>query len=114
MKPNKAYAFRRGGKYQMASNTDFRKSVRFEHKSTIMISDDGSDYISYAQMLNFSSGGLYFESDVSFKPDTKIQIQFDRPPFQSGPKTLSSVVRWNRELTDFDSDYYYGIGVKFV
>ena len=103
-----------GGKCQMVSNTDFRKSIRFEHKSTVMIADEHSDYFSYAQISNFSSGGLYFESDIAFKQGTTIQIQFDRPPFQSGPKTLRSVVRWCRELTDFDSDYYYGIGAKFV
>jgi hypothetical protein len=79
-----------------------------------MLADEHSDYFSYAQMFNISSGGLYFESDVALKRETKIQIQFDNPPFRSGPKTLSSVVRWCRELTDYDSDYNYGIGVKFV
>jgi len=98
----------------MLSNTDFRKSIRFEHKTTVMLADEHSDYFTYAQVLNFSSGGLYFESDIAFKQGTKIQIQFDRPPFQSGPKTLRSVVRWCRELSDFGSDYYFGIGVKFI
>ena len=103
-----------GGKYQMVSSTDFRKSKRFEHKSTVMLADEHWCNLSYAQMFNFSSGGLYFESDIAFNQGTKIQIQFDRAPFKSGPKTLKSVVRWRRELTDFNSDYYYGIGVKFV
>ena len=98
----------------MVSDTDFRKSIRFEHKSTVMLADEHSDYFSYAQMFNIRSGGLYFESDVALKRETKIQIQFDNPPFRSGPKTLSSIVRWCRELTDYDSDYNYGIGVKFV
>ena len=103
-----------GGKYQMVSDTDFRKSIRFDHKSTVMLAGEHSDYFSYAQMFNISSGGLYFESDVDFKQGTKIQIQFERPPIKSGSKTLSSVVRWCRELTDYNSDYNYGIGVKFV
>lgn len=98
----------------MLSDTDFRQSIRFDHKSTIMIAEKHSGYFSYAQMFNISSGGLYFESDIAFKQGTRIQIQFDRPPFQSGPRTLGSVVRWCRKLTDFDSEYYYGIGVKFV
>ena len=103
-----------GGKCQMVSKTDFRKSIRFEHKSTVMLADEHSDYFSYAQMYNISSGGLYFESDVAFRQGTKIQIQFERPPIESGYKILSSVVRWCRELTSIDSDYNYGIGVKFV
>ncbi len=98
----------------MVSTPDYRKSIRFEHKSIVMLADEHLEYFSYAQMFNFSGGGLYFESDVAYKPGTKIQIQFDNPPFQSGPKTLSSVVRWCRELTDYDSDYTYGVGVKFI
>ena len=98
----------------MVSTPGHRKSIRFEHKSTVMLSDEHSEYFSYAQTLNFSGGGLYFKSDVAYKPGTKIQIQFDNPPFQSGPKTLSSVVIWFRELTDYDSDYTYGIGVKYI
>ena len=96
----------------MVSDTEHRKSIRFEHKSTIMLSDEHSEYFSYAQMFNFSGGGLYFGSDVAYKQGTKVRIQFDNPPFQSGPKTLSSVVRWCRELTD--SDYTFGVGVKFI
>lgn len=77
----------------MVSSPDYRKNLRYENKSTIMLSDENSEYFLYAQMLNFSGGGLYFESDVAFKPDTKIEIQFIRPPFLSGPKILSSSVR---------------------
>ena len=57
---------------------------------------------------------VYFKSDVAYKQGTKIQIQFDNPPFQSGPKTLSSVVIWCRKLFDYDSDYTFGVGVKFI
>ena len=98
----------------MVSNTDFRKSIRFEHNSTVMLADEHSDYFAYAKMFNFSSGGLYFESDIAFKQGTKIQIQFANPPFRSGPKTLSSVVRWCLKLTAYDTDYTYGVGVQFI
>ena len=98
----------------MLSYPYHRKSVRFEHKSIVMLTDEHSKYFSYAQMSNFSGGGLYFKSDIAYKPGTKIQIQLDNPPFRSGPKSLSSVVRWCRELTEYDSDYTYGIGIKFI
>jgi hypothetical protein len=103
-----------GGKYQMVSTPDHRKSKRFEHKSTVMLSDEHSEYFSYAQMSNFSGGGLYFKSDVAYKQGTKIRIQFDNPPFQSGPKALSSVVRWCREVIDYDFDYTFEVGFKFI
>jgi len=37
-----------GGKYQMVSTPDHRKSKRFEHKSTVMLSDEHSEYFYYA------------------------------------------------------------------
>jgi len=98
----------------MVSDTDYRKSIRFEQKSTVMLSDEHSEYFSYAQMFNFRGDGLYFKCDVAYKQGTKIRIQFDNSPFQSGPKILNSVVRWCRELTDYDSDYTFGVGVKFI
>ena len=98
----------------MVSSPDHRKSIRFEHKSTVMLAVEHSDYFLYAQMFNISGGGLYFESDNAFKQGAKIQIQFEKPPVQSGPKTLSLIVRWCRESTDFDSDYTFGVGVKFI
>ena len=98
----------------MLSTPDRRKSKRFKHKSTVMLSDERSEYFSYAQMFNFSGGGLYLKSDIAYKPSSKIRIQFDDPPFQSGPKTLSTVVRWCRELTEYDSDYTFGIGLMFI
>ena len=98
----------------MVSTPDYRKSIRFEHKSAIMLTDEHSKHSFFAQMINFCVGGLYFESDVALKRGTKIQIQFDNPPFRSDPQILSSAVRWCRKLTDYDSDYTYGIGVKFI
>ena len=92
----------------------FRKNIRFEHKSIVTLADEHSEYLSYAQMLNFSGDGLYFKSDVAIKPGTKIKIQIDYSPFQSSPKELSSVVRSCRELANYDSDYTYGVGVKHI
>ena len=77
----------------MVPTPDHRKSIRIEHKSTIILANEHFEYFSYAEVFNFSGGGLYFKSNVAYKQGTKIRIQFDNPPFQSGPKTLSSVVR---------------------
>ena len=98
----------------MSPAAEQRDTTRVKHKARILLENFPSGAHYKAKMYNYSRGGLYFESDIAFKQGITIQIQFDRPPFQSGPKTLRSVVRWCRELTDFDSDYYYGIGAKFV
>ena len=41
----------------MVSTPDHRKSMRFEHKSIVMLANERSEYFSYAQMFNFSGGG---------------------------------------------------------
>jgi hypothetical protein len=102
------------GGYQVLSSPDYRKNMRYEHKSTILLANEHLEDFCYAQMFNFSGGGLYFESDFAFRPGSKIQIRFDRPPFRSAPKTLSSVVSWYRELPYDDSEYAFGIGAKFI
>jgi hypothetical protein len=55
------------GNYQMVSNPDFRITLRFEYKSLVTLADEHSEYFSYAQMFNFSGGGLYFELESLFE-----------------------------------------------
>ena len=98
----------------MVLGAEHRKNLRLEHKSAIMVKDEHSKYSLFAQMSNYCISGLYFESNVALKQGTKIQIQFGNPPFRSGPKILSSTVRWCRKLENYNSDYNYGIGVKFI
>ena len=98
----------------MVSTHYYRKGIRIKHKSAIMLTDKHSKYSFFAQMINYCVGGLYFESDVALKRGTKIQILFANPPFRSGPQILNSAVRWCRKLTDYHSNYTYGIGVKFI
>ena len=98
----------------MGSSPDYRKEMRHAHKSIVLFADEQSDYFSYAHMSNWSSSGMYFESDVALRPDTKIQIRFDNEFNWAGGNTLRSVVRWCRELAYDDSEYAFGIGVKFI
>jgi hypothetical protein len=37
----------------MVSNLDYRKSIRFEHKSTVMLADEHYEYFSYVHMVAF-------------------------------------------------------------
>ena len=100
--------------YQLVSVPNYRKSIRFEHKYTVILTDEQKEPFTHAQMLNFSNGGLYFKSDVALNPGTKIKIRFGHSSCKSEPKALSSVVRWCRKLTGYDSDYNYGVGVEFI
>jgi hypothetical protein len=92
---------------------EFRKSKRFEHRTTVMFEDEPTGYFSYGQMINFSNGGMCFGSDVAFKPGAKIKIKLEKPIFKAAPKTYHGKVRWCKELADDDSKYFYGFGVIY-
>jgi endogenous inhibitor of DNA gyrase (YacG/DUF329 family) len=93
-----------------------RKSASRMHKLSlrVILEDANSGYWSYAQTKDLSNDGMLLESEVAFKPGTKINIKFDTQPFKSAPKIYSSVVRWCKEVADEESSHTYGIGVKFT
>ncbi|MCK4986355.1 MAG: hypothetical protein KAS40_12585, partial [Desulfobacterales bacterium] len=58
--------------------------------------------------------GMLLESEVAFRPGTRINIKFDNPPFKSTLKIYKSTVKWCKESVDEESDLTYGIGIKFI
>ena len=99
---------------QLSAATGFRKSRRYWYKTTVILEDTKSGAMSYAQTKDFSCDGLLLESEVAFRPGTRINIKFDSPPFKSTLKIYKSTVRWCRERMGEDSVHCYGIGIKFV
>ena len=99
---------------QLSGATGFRKNKRFRHRATVILEDPNSGAWSYAQTKDLSNDGMLLQSEVAFKPGTKINIKFDTQPFKSAPKNYSSVVRWCKEVADEKSNHSYGIGVKFT
>jgi hypothetical protein len=96
------------------SGQDYRKSGRFKSKGTAIIEIPATGHWFYAQMKNFSAGGMYFETEAAIKPKTTIKIKFDKPLFLSKQKNYTSTVRWCKALDD-DSRVIssFGLGVKF-
>ena len=94
---------------------DFRKAKRFKINSTATVEIPSTGHWFYTEMKNFSSGGMYFESDASIQPGTNIKINLDRPLFQSDQKKFNSIIRWCRKLeADDQAHSNFGIGSKFV
>jgi hypothetical protein len=98
----------------MFLDNEFRKSKRFEHKATVMLEDKSYGYFSYAQMSNFSGGGMSFETDFTLIPGAKITINLDKPLFRAAPMAYDAIVKWCKELSKDDSSYSYGIGAKYL
>jgi len=98
----------------MYTGTEFRQSKRYKHNATAMLENQQSGYWIYAQMNNFSNGGMYFETETAIKPGTRVIIKFNEPLFPRAKKTYTSIVKWCRELTEEDSLFTYGIGVMYL
>jgi hypothetical protein len=99
---------------ESSAATGFRKNKRFLHKVTVILEDANSGALSYAQTKDLSDEGMLLESEVAFKPGTKLNIKIDTQPFKSAPRTYRSVVRWCKEVTDERFKHAFGIGVKFI
>ena len=96
------------------SDTDFRKDTRFTYRDTLMLESPGTGHWCYAQSINISRVGMFFESEIPFQTGTRIVVQFNHAPFETKQKIYHSVVRWCKELANPDAASSYGIGVKFI
>ena len=56
---------------------DFRKSPRYKMKATAVIEIPFSGYWFYADLKNFSAGGMGFETDACIDPGTKVNIKLN-------------------------------------
>jgi hypothetical protein len=90
-----------------------RNSERFHYKATVMLEHGCTGYRYHGTMYSYSEDGLYFESNYAPLPETKIRIRIDNLPFISARHVYFAKVRWRKQLTDDDSSYLYGIGVKY-
>jgi hypothetical protein len=101
-----------------------RKSRRFKTKTTAVIEIPDSGHWVYAEMTDFCSHGVCFETEAAIQPGTLIRIKFDKSLvsskidksfkslFSNGYKTYNSAVRWCKQLDDDQAISSFGIGVE--
>ena len=97
----------------MKTGFEYRKSKRFDHKATVMIEDESGGFFCYGLMLNCSFGGMCVGSETIYKKGTPIKIRFGKPLYKAAPNVYSGTVRWCKELARDDSEYSYGVGIKY-
>ena len=95
------------------SADDQRASQRFVREAAVVIENFDSATYTYGRMFNYSAGGLYFESDIAFRPGTKVRIDFEKEGRVLGADHLIANVKWCKEISAAVVLYDYGIGVEF-
>jgi hypothetical protein len=103
---------------------NYRENRRFKTKATAVIEIPDSGHWLYAEMIDFSSHGLSFETEAAIPPGTTIKIKFDKALVSSrldkthvssnsnDYKSYNSNVKWCKKLDDDQSISNFGIGVK--
>lgn len=103
-----------------------RERRRFQTKVTAVIEIPDSGHWVYAEMTDFSSHGLCFETEAAIRPGTMIKVKFDKlsvssrldkslqSSFNGGYKTYHSIVKWCKQLNDDKSVSSFGIGVELI
>ena len=97
----------------MAAIAEQRDTTRVKHKASIMLEHFPAGAHYEAKMYNYSRGGLYFESDYAPLPGTEIYIGIEISPYDLGPDLYRAKVQWRKELAGQESEYAFGVGVKY-
>ena len=97
----------------MKLNPENRKSERFHSKARITLEQCCIRYSYHGTMFNYSEGGMYLESNYAPRPDTKIRIRIEKLPFIYALHVCFAKVVWRKRVTENDSTYPYGIGLKY-
>lgn len=94
--------------------SELRNNARVDHSSPIQIKDIQTGNLHKAKMQNYSSGGLYFESDSLLNPGMQIYLGIKDSPFAASPDVIEyrrAEISWRKRLKQ--SFYVFGYGVKF-
>jgi hypothetical protein len=99
----------------MHAERERRESTRINYKSAIMHNTNPPDFFYSGTMYNFSTVGLYFESNEDLLKGDKISVSIKRPPAQFINKSAQYIdvkIMWAQDLQD--SSYQVGYGAKLI
>lgn len=104
----------------MEDQTEKRSCDRHYHEVPITVAYFNSNRYCSAIMLNYSEGGIYFESDFAFQPRTSIYIRIEKKmtdlpegKIHNGFRSVAlAEVKWCKEIKIGESSKY-GMGVKY-
>jgi len=91
-----------------------RKFARATLKSPVIVSKLNSRNLHTARMVNYSSNGMYLETDRLIPPEQEIFIGFENLPSgfsTDAPKGYRAKVIWQKKLKESIFDYGYGVNI---
>jgi len=98
----------------MKTTREARRSARLDHTATILIENLPEGTYHHGKMVNYSTGGLYFECSVAYAPGAPIIFGIENTPYDGCRGVYHGHVKWCRRLPEKQSLYAFGIGVAYV
>jgi hypothetical protein len=94
---------------------EMRKAKRYFHTDTVIIERLHSEIIGYAQLENFSAGGMMLSSDFTIPLGELIKVRFNQPLYSLVSQTLESRVVWCRETEDSkEQAAHFSMGLRIA
>ncbi len=109
LEPNRQYLRR------IVSNQDRRNNGRIYFSASAVIESLDSVPADSAMVINYSDGGLYFESDALITPGAVIYLGLCDSPYYPSSTTYEChrvKIRWCKDL--YRSDYKFGYGAQHL
>jgi hypothetical protein len=99
----------------MHTGIERRRSKRFNYKSALLHSTNPPDFYYRGTMHNYSTEGLYFESNEDLFQGDEISLSIQNPPrqFNKQPQEYFKIkIMWCKVL--HSSTYQVGYGARLV
>jgi hypothetical protein len=97
------------------SGNELRKGRRYERPAIVMIEKGRTDILGYAELHNFSAGGMMLRSEFSIRPGEIIRVKMEKPLHASASTTMTGRVIWCHNLeADEDASSPFGIGLSLM
>lgn len=96
----------------MNDNPEKRDKTRFAHEAPLTLENEEIGLLHGARMYNYSSTGVYFESDFYLQPGSEIYIGIINSPLSDESDVYEcyrAVIKWRKFLEESAFDYGYGL-----
>ena len=96
----------------MNDNPERRHKTRFPHEAPVTLENEEMGLLHGVRMYNYSSNGIYFETNFYLQPGFDIYIGLKSSPFANESDVYEcyrAVIKWRKFLEESSFDYGYGL-----
>ena len=96
----------------MNDNSERRYKTRFPHEAPVTLENEEIGLLHGVRMYNYSSTGIYFETNFYLQPGTDLYIGIKSSPFAHESdiyECYRAVIKWRKFLEESSFDYGYGL-----